>query len=60
MKKILALLSVVALVSCGGQQKTPDVPKDSTVVGVVDSTMKQDTVSVLDTTSGVKVVENQK
>lgn len=60
MKKVLALLSIVALVSCGGQKTSSEVVNDSTVVGVVDSTMKQDTVSVVDTTSTVGSPETKK
>lgn len=52
MKKVLAILSIVALASCGGNSTTPSVQTDST-------TVKADT-TLVDTTSTPKVVDTVK
>ncbi len=49
MKKLVLILSVFALVSCGGSSSSSDVAVDSTVV---DSVVV-DTISVVDTTATV-------
>jgi hypothetical protein len=49
MKKILALITIVTLVSCGSGTSTEITTEDTTMV--VDSTMSTDTTSlVVDTT----------
>ncbi len=47
MKKIVAILSIVALTSCTGGTNTGDVKTDSTSV-VVDSTKVDSTAKVVD------------
>lgn len=54
MKKIFAVLSIVALASCGGQGTSTEVVADSTAV--VDS-VKQDTTAVVVDSAAVKVEE---
>lgn len=49
MKKILALITIVTLVSCGSETSTEVISEDTTMV--VDSTVSIDTTSlVVDTT----------
>ena len=47
MKKILALLSIVALTACGGEGTSTEVKTDSSAV-VVDSTKVDSTAVVVD------------
>jgi hypothetical protein len=49
MKKILGLLTLVTLVSCGGSGTSTEVKSDSTTV-VVDSLKQDSTVVPVDTT----------
>lgn len=56
MKKILAILSIVALASCGNGAETKEVVTDSTAV-VADSTKVDSTVAPVDS---VKVAEEVK
>ena len=55
MKKILALLSIVALTACGGEGTSTEVKTDSSAV-VVDS-LKVDTTAVVVDTTAAKVEE---
>jgi len=52
MKKVLAVLSIVALASCGNGESSSEVKTDSTVV--VDSTKTDSTVVSVDSTKEVK------
>lgn len=55
MKKILALLSIVALTACGGEGTSTEVKNDSSAV-VVDS-LKVDSAAVVVDSSAAKVEE---
>ncbi len=55
MKKIFALLSIVALTACGGQGTSTEVKTDSSAV-VVDS-LNVDSAAVVVDTTAVKVEE---
>jgi len=55
MKKVLALLSIVALTACGGEGTSTEVKTDSSAV-VVDS-LKVDTTDVVVDTTAAKVEE---
>jgi len=55
MKKVLALLSIVALTACGGEGTSTEVKTDSSAV-VVDS-LKVDTTAVVVDTTAAKVEE---
>ena len=55
MKKIFALLSIVALTACGGNGTSTEVKSDSSDV-VVDS-IKVDSAAVVVDTTAVKVEE---
>ena len=55
MKKVLALLSIVALTACGGEGTSTEVKTDSSAV-VVDS-LKVDTTAVFVDTTAAKVEE---
>lgn len=50
MKKILALLSIVALTACGGEGTSTDVTSDSSAV-VVDSLNVDSSAVVVDSTA---------
>ena len=50
MKKVLALLSIVALTACGGEGTSTEVKTDSSAV-VVDSLKVDSTAVVVDTTA---------
>ena len=50
MKKILALLSIVALTACGGEGTSTEVKTDSSAV-VVDSLQVDSTALTVDTTA---------
>jgi hypothetical protein len=56
MKKILAIMSIVALASCGNGASSNEVKTDSTAV-VADSTVVDSTVAPVDS---VKVAEEVK
>lgn len=57
MKKILAIMSIVALASCGNGATTDEVKTDSTAV-VADSTVVDTTVAPV--VDSVKVAEEAK